>query len=81
LLAWVVGLTELVGGAALLVGLFTRVATLPLSIILVAAIVGYKWEQGFLGGWDWPFSVLGIVLAITLLGAGPISLDAVLRIP
>jgi uncharacterized membrane protein YphA (DoxX/SURF4 family) len=81
LLAQLVGVTELVGGAALLLGLLTRVATLPLAIVLVVAIGGYKWEQGFLGGWDWPFSVLGIVLAIALLGAGPVSVDALLGIP
>jgi putative oxidoreductase len=80
-LARVVGLTELIGGAALLVGLLTRVATLPLMVILVVAIVGYKREQGFHGGWDWPFSVLGIVVAIALLGGGPLSLDAFLGIP
>ena len=80
-LALLVGLTELVGGAALLVGLLTRLVTVPLAVVLVVAIVGYKWEQGFLGGWDWPFSVLGIVIALALLGAGPLSLDALLGIP
>jgi putative oxidoreductase len=81
LLALAVGWTELLGGAALLVGLLTRAVTLPLAIVLLVAIAGYKWEQGFLGGWDWPFSVLGIVLAIALIGAGPVSLDALLQVP
>jgi uncharacterized membrane protein YphA (DoxX/SURF4 family) len=77
LVAW----TELIGGTLLLVGLLTRLAALPLVIVLLVAIFGYKWEAGFLGGWDWPFSVLGIVVAIALLGAGAVSLDAVLGIP
>jgi putative oxidoreductase len=71
LVAW----TELIGGVLLLVGLLTRLAALPLAVVLLVAIFGYKWESGFLGGWDWPLSVLGIVLAIALLGAGPLSLD------
>lgn len=81
LLALAVGLTELLGGAALLAGFMTRLATVPLAVVLLVAIAGYKWQQGFLGGWDWPFSVLGIVVAIALLGAGPLSLDAMLGLP
>ena len=78
LLATAVGWTELICGAALLVGLLTRVAALPLAVVLMVAIAGYKWQQGFFGGWDWPLSVLAMVLAIALLGAGQISLDAAL---
>jgi putative oxidoreductase len=81
LLASLVGITELVGGVLLLVGFLTRLATVPLAVVLLVAIFGSKWRQGFLGGWDWPFSVLGLLAAIALLGAGPISIDAVLGVP
>ena len=65
-LAWLVAVTELLGGFALM---------------FVVAILGYKWRAGFIGGWDWPLSVLAIVVAIGLAGPGPISLDALLGIP
>jgi putative oxidoreductase len=80
-LAVAVGLIELAGGAALLVGLAVRLVVLPLAAILAAAIVGFKREDGFLGGWDWPLSVLALVIALLVLGAGPWSLDGLLNLP
>lgn len=78
LVALLVGLVELLGGIALLAGVLTRLAVVPLALVLVVAIFGYKWRQGFLGGWDWPWSVLGLVVTTWLLGAGGISVDAML---
>lgn len=76
--AFVVAAFELVGGAALIAGLLTRIATIPLGFILLVAIVGFKFRAGFLGGWDWPLSVLTILIAIALLGPGTYSIDAIL---
>ena len=64
-----------------LIGLLTRFAAIPLAAILVVAILGFKRKAGFLGGWDWPFSVLAIVVAIFVLGAGAWSIDALLGLP
>ncbi len=80
-LALLVAATELACGVALVIGFLTRIATIPLLAILVVAILGFKRKAGFLGGWDWPFSVAAIDLAILALGAGPWSLDALLRVP
>lgn len=74
-LARAVALTELVGGLLLLVGLFARFAAVALALTMVVAIVRFKWKDGFLGGWDWPFSVLGITVAIVIIGAGAIGID------
>ena len=52
-----------------------------LAAILVVAIAGFKWRAGFLGGWDWPFSVLAILSAIFILGAGAWSVDALVHLP
>src|SRR4051812_3354218 len=70
--ALLVSAFELVGGAALLLGFFTRLATVPLAAILIVAIVAFKFRAGFLGGWDWPLSVLTLLIAIALLGPGAI---------
>ncbi len=77
-LAWSVGISEVVGGALVVVGLFTRIAVIPLAAILVGAIVFVKWNKGFEDGWDWPFSLLGTCVALFLLGGGTWSLDDLL---
>jgi putative oxidoreductase len=69
---------ELLFGLLVLIGLFTRIATIPLDGVLIAAIVGFKFQAGFIGGWDWPLSVLAILVAIALLGPGGYSMDAIL---
>lgn len=76
--ALAVGVTELVCGALVLVGFGTRIAAVPLAIVMVAAIVLSKWRQGFVGGWDWPLSVLGALLALLLLGSGAYSVDGLI---
>lgn len=78
LLARLVAVVELVGGILLVIGLGTRIASIPLALTLVVAIARFKWKDGFQGGWDWPFSVLGGTLALLLLGAGSTSLDHVI---
>jgi putative oxidoreductase len=77
-LALLVSASEGVGGIALLVGLATRPAATVLAALMVGAIVGFKRAQGFVGGWDWPFAVLAILVAVALLGAGPWSVDSVI---
>jgi putative oxidoreductase len=72
---------ELVCGALLLAGLFTRLAAVPLVVVMIVAIVTAK--RGDINGLS---DLLGFVetLYVVLLawlftaGAGPISLDRVL---
>jgi putative oxidoreductase len=78
LLAGAVGAVELACGLCLLVGLFTAIASLVLSGVLLVAIVVFKWRSGFVGGWDWPLVCLAAVIALLLLGPGPLSLDTAL---
>jgi putative oxidoreductase len=77
-LAALLGLSELVFGLMVGVGFMTRLAALPLGMILILAIVGFKREAGFVGGWDWPFAVLGLVVTTVLLGGGALSLDSLI---
>jgi putative oxidoreductase len=72
---------ELVCGALVLVGLFTRVATLPLIVTMIVAIWTAKRGDihelsDLFGMGEYLFIV--ILLWLGAYGAGPLSLDAVL---
>jgi putative oxidoreductase len=76
--ARLVAVTELVGGAAMLLGLGVRFLAFPLSITMVVAILTAKRDQ--LDGLaalfelsEWCYLVIFVWLALT--GAGPLSLD------
>jgi len=71
--------TEFVGGVLLLLGLFTRVAALPMAFTMVIAILTAKRDElegvrALLGFEEWTYIVLFVWLA--LAGPGPLSLDA-----
>lgn len=87
LLGWVVTLLELVGGIALIVGVFTRVSALLLAAVLVGATVLVKVDIGLLAGPDAPLpgaeldlALLAGLITVTLLGPGPLSIDRMLGI-
>lgn len=73
--------TELLGGLALAIGLFTPLAAAALigqSIVIIG--LGH-WAKGFWngkGGIEFPLALAAGVLAIALLGTGAYALDAAL---
>ena len=82
-MAPLVGVVEIVGGALLLVGLGTRLAAIPLVIDMLVAIGSTKvpillsngfWAMAHEARTDW--SMLLGALFLLLVGAGPWSLDA-----
>jgi len=74
-------LSELVGGALLVVGLFHRPAALVCMVtLLVAAFIGHK-GGGYLitnspSGNEYALNLAVILLVMALLGPGPYSLDS-----
>jgi putative oxidoreductase len=76
--AVLVGYSELVCGSLLVVGLFTRLATVPLAVSMIVAILTAK--RGDLHGlfdlvgFD-EFTYLCVLAIIAILGPGAISLD------
>jgi len=83
-LGYVSALTEFGGGLLILAGLFTRLAAFAICINLAVAIWKVHWHNGLLGSPDRPgygFALAAATLAFALIffGAGPISLDNVLR--
>ena len=78
-----VGCFEISCGALVLLGLFTRLAVLPLIAIMLTAIVTTKipilmndgfWQMAHEARTDW--SMLLACLFLLVVGAGPWSLDA-----
>jgi len=81
---WIGGVLEVVGGALLLVGLFTRPVAFLLAGEMAVAYFQFHFPQGF-----WPVMNGGVSAALycfvwlyfSAAGAGPWSLDARRRAP
>jgi putative oxidoreductase len=79
--AVVVGWSELLCGAALVIGLFTRLATIPLIVSMIVAIITAK--RGDIHGF---FELIAfeettyllVLVMIAILGPGSISIDHLL---
>ncbi len=76
--AVVVGYSELICGSLLVVGLLTRVATLPLIVSMIVAILTAKIGDlhGLfdLVGFE-EFTYLIVLVMLAILGPGPVALD------
>ena len=75
LMAVVAGLAEFVGGLLLISGLLTPLASLLIATVMLNAIVTVVLPKGFLGGWEFEFMLLTVVIALAATGPGRISLD------
>ena len=81
--AIVSGAVELGGGLLVAVGLLTPVAALFLAGNLLVAILAAHLARGFWnrdGGYEFPLALLGGLVALSLVGPGAASLDAVIRL-
>jgi putative oxidoreductase len=72
-----VGLTELVGGIMLVIGLFTRFAAAAVLIFMLTAIKftsakGFFWSNG---GMEYPLLIGVCALYFVIRGSGPWSVD------
>ena len=75
--AYVAAYTELVGGICVLLGLFTRIASALIFILLVVATVRVHLTHGFFGaagGFEYNLVLLCICIVLMLLGAGTPSI-------
>lgn len=83
--ALVLSVTEFFGGIALLLGLFSRIASglLIISMLVATFMKAVKWKVPFTKpggetGWEYDAMILAGLIALFLLGSGAWSLDAVL---
>jgi putative oxidoreductase len=79
--AVVVAYSELVCGALLVIGLFTRLATVPLIVSMVVAILTAKLADihglfDLIGAEE--FTYLCVLMMLAVMGPGKVSLDALL---
>jgi putative oxidoreductase len=72
-----VALVELLGGLALIIGLLTRLAAIGTSVVMIGAIFMVHLAAGFFlpNGYEFALTLLGVSIAIVLMGAGEYSVD------
>jgi len=80
-LGYVSSFTEFFGGLLILAGFFTRFAAVAICIDLLVAIWKVHWRNGLTGdhGYEFPLALAALAFALIFFGAGPISMDHVLR--
>jgi putative oxidoreductase len=90
-MAWLTIVTELLGGIAVLLGAFIPLVSVPMAIVLLTAMFSVHWRYGFSSiklvavtpagvtfgppGYDCDLLYLACLVALVLLGSGPISVD------
>ena len=86
---WLTGILQIVGGLALIVGLFTSLTALILTLDMLGAlficIFNSHHREPFnsvtpVKGWDINLLLVGSLVAVVLLGGGKWSLDALLSL-
>jgi putative oxidoreductase len=76
-LSWVTGVSELVGGTLLVIGLFTPIGAAAVLGVM-ANVIYLKWGNGFFGpprGFEWELALATGAFALLFTGPGRISLD------
>lgn len=79
--AYFVGFFEALGGFLILIGLFSRLAAVPLVIIMIVAIITTKFPQFEEGFWTFAhaarldFAMLLTALFVVINGSGKMSID------
>jgi putative oxidoreductase len=79
--AYMAATTEIVGVVLLTLGLFTRLISLPMMVIMVVAILTVHLANGFSAGgngFEIPLYYLLFLLIFVAFGAGKFSLDYIL---
>jgi putative oxidoreductase len=94
LMAWLTILTELLGGLSVLLGALVAQISVPMAAVLLVAMFSVHWRYGFSSiklvavtpagakfgppGYECDLLYLACLVALVLLGSGPLSIDAVL---
>lgn len=79
LLAYAVALIEMVGGILLIIGLFSRIVSGLLVVIMAGAVITVNFAEGFLGGYELDLALMAMAIFIFLNGAKKYSLDRIIN--
>jgi putative oxidoreductase len=74
-LAIPIGLLEVIGGSALLVGVVTRIASILFIIEMIGATIITKLPDGFVGGFELELLLTFVAISLLLTGPGKISVE------
>lgn len=69
---------ETLGGLLLLLGLYTRLAAIPVAFTMLVAIAQVHFSHGFFaqsGGFEYPLTLLVVTIALAIGGGGAFALD------
>jgi putative oxidoreductase len=74
-------LSELLGGILVFLGLLTRLGAFFIAVTMFVAIVGVHWPNFFAQnhGFEYPFALLGMAVALVIAGGGRASVDEMLQ--
>ncbi|MBI4738359.1 DoxX family protein [Candidatus Woesearchaeota archaeon] len=67
-----VAAVEVLGGAMLVLGLFTRWAAAVLTVLLLVAIAKVKGAMGWMGGWELDAVYIAGLLSLLVTGGGKV---------
>ncbi|MCG3164199.1 MAG: hypothetical protein JMDDDDMK_05682 [Acidobacteria bacterium] len=71
--------SEFIGGALVMIGLYTRVGAFFIACVMIVAIFGVHWKHGFFmndGGFEFPLALLGMAISLIIYGGGNASIDS-----
>lgn len=74
-LAVSIGLLEVIGGIALIVGVLTRITAGLFIIEMIGSIVYVKLSKGFVGGYELDLLLVAISISLLLTGPGRVSIE------
>jgi putative oxidoreductase len=75
------GLGEVVGGGLIALGLLTPIGSALVIGVMITATITVHWSNGLWaqnGGFEYPLTNIAVAFALAAVGAGDVSLDAVL---
>ncbi len=70
-----IGLLEVVGGFAILIGVLTRIASILFIVDMIGAISLVKISDEFVGGYELELLLISVAISLLLTGPGRISIE------